>query len=210
MHWITHPGLRDAVARYLKEERRAVGEEMEALAEHSPFRKDDGETLMPYDPNNVFAKIIRGEAPCFKVYEDAHTIAFMDIMPQAEGHTLVIPKEHAELIFDLSPDGAAALIKATKKVAAAVRDVTNAPGIMLAQLNGVAAGQTVFHIHFHIIPRSAASTLNSTPRQMADFEKLKVLGGQNRGGDQIVLQRRQATQGRDSINEIAVRVLAER
>ena len=130
---------------------------------------------MPYDPNNVFAKIIRGEAPCFKVYEDAHTIAFMDIMPQAEGHTLVIPKEHAESIFDLSPDGAAALIKATKKVAAAVRDVTNAPGIMLAQLNGVAAGQTVFHVHFHIIPRASGLDLKLHARQMADFEKLKVL-----------------------------------
>ena len=83
-------------------------------------------------------------------------------MPQAEGHTLVIPKEGAESIFDLSPEAAAALIKTTKKVAAAVKEVTSAPGIMLAQLNGAAAGQTVFHIHFHVIPRTAASTSNFT------------------------------------------------
>ncbi len=130
---------------------------------------------MAYDPNNIFAKIVRGEAAAFKVYEDAHTIAFMDIMPQAEGHTLVIPKEHAETIFDLSPDGAAALIKTTKKVAAAVREVMQAPGVLIAQLNGAAAGQTVFHIHFHIIPRSNGLDLKLHAREMADFEKLKAL-----------------------------------
>jgi histidine triad (HIT) family protein len=130
---------------------------------------------MPYDPNNIFAKIIRGEAPCFKVYEDAHTIALMDIMPQAEGHTLVIPKEHAESIFDLSPEGAAALIQTTQKVAAAVRDVTQTPGMMLVQLNAAAAGQTVFHIHFHIIPRAQGLELTLHARKMADFEKLKAL-----------------------------------
>lgn len=130
---------------------------------------------MAYDPNNIFAKIIRGEAPAFKVYEDAHAIAFMDIMPQAEGHTLVIPKEHAESIFDLSSEGASALIKATQKVAAAVREVMQVPGVMLAQLNGAAAGQTVFHIHFHIIPRSAGIDLKFHARGTADFEKLKAL-----------------------------------
>ena len=130
---------------------------------------------MPYDPNNIFAKIIRGEAPAFKVYEDAHTIAFMDIMPQAEGHTLVIPKEGAESIFDLSPDAAAALIKTTKKVATAVKEVTSAEGVMIAQLNGAAAGQTVFHIHFHIIPRSGGADFKIHARDKADFEKLKAL-----------------------------------
>ncbi|MBP6014893.1 MAG: HIT family protein [Alphaproteobacteria bacterium] len=130
---------------------------------------------MTYDPNNIFAKIVRGEAPCFKVYEDAHTLAFMDIMPQAEGHTLVIPKEGAESIFDLSPEGAAALINTTKKVAAAVKDVTGTPGVLLAQLNGEAAGQTVFHIHFHIIPRTNGIDLALHARKMADFEKLKAL-----------------------------------
>lgn len=131
---------------------------------------------MAYDPNNIFAKIIRGEAPCFKVYEDDKTLAFMDIMPQVEGHTLVIPKESAESIFDLSPEGAAAMIKTTKKVAAAVQEVTKAPGIMLAQLNGPAAGQTVFHIHFHIMPRYHGIDLKMHAASKADFEKLKALG----------------------------------
>ena len=130
---------------------------------------------MAYDPNNIFAKIVRGEAPAFKVFEDQHAIAFMDIMPQVEGHTLVIPKEGAESIFDLSPDGAAALIKATKKVAAAVKEVTKAPGILLAQLNGAAAGQTVFHIHFHVMPRYNGIDLKIHAREKADFEKLKAL-----------------------------------
>jgi histidine triad (HIT) family protein len=130
---------------------------------------------MAYDNQNIFAKIIRGEMPCFKVYEDAHTLAFMDIMPQAEGHTLVIPKEPAEDIFDLSPDGAAALARTAKKVAAAVRKATNAQGILLAQLNGAAAGQTVFHIHFHIIPRTSGLDLALHAREKADFTKLKAL-----------------------------------
>jgi len=130
---------------------------------------------MAYDNQNIFAKIIRGEMPCFKVYEDEHTLAFMDIMPQAEGHTLVIPKEPAENIFDLSPDGAAALARTAKKVAAAVRKVTNTPGILLAQLNGSAAGQTVFHIHFHIIPRTSGIDLALHAREKADFTKLKAL-----------------------------------
>ena len=130
---------------------------------------------MAYDSQNIFAKIIRGEAPCFKVYEDDHTLAFMDIMPQAEGHTLVIPKEAAENIFDLSPEGAAALIKATRKVAFAVKKVTGAPGMMLAQLNGASAGQTVFHIHFHIIPRAGGIDLALHARDKADFTKLKAL-----------------------------------
>jgi len=130
---------------------------------------------MAYDNQNIFAKIIRGEMPCFKVYEDAHTIAFMDIMPQAEGHTLVIPKEPAENIFDLSPEGAAALARTAQKVASAVRKATDAPGILLAQLNGAAAGQTVFHIHFHIIPRTSGIDLALHAREKADFTKLKAL-----------------------------------
>ena len=130
---------------------------------------------MAYDSQNIFAKIIRGEAPCFKVYEDAHTLACMDIMPQAEGHTLVIPKEPAENIFDLSPEGAAALIRTTQKIATALRKVTGAPGVMLAQLNGAAAGQTVFHIHFHVIPRTGGIDLALHARDKADFTKLKAL-----------------------------------
>jgi histidine triad (HIT) family protein len=130
---------------------------------------------MAYDQNNIFAKIVRGEAPCFKVYEDAQSIAFMDIMPQAEGHVLVIPKEGAETIFELSDESTAALSKTTKKVAAAVKSVVKTPGVMLAQLNGAAAGQTVFHVHFHIIPRSGGIDLKLHAREKADFEQLKAL-----------------------------------
>ncbi len=130
---------------------------------------------MAHDPNNIFAKIIRGEAPCFKVYEDTYTLAFMDIMPQAEGHTLVIPKEPARDLFDLSAEGATALIHSTQKIAAAVKKVTEAPGMMIVQLSGSAAGQTVFHVHFHVIPRMSGLHLKLHARETADFTKLKSL-----------------------------------
>ncbi len=129
---------------------------------------------MPYDTNNVFAKILRGEIPAFKVHEDERTLAFMDIMPQADGHVLVIPKESAVDLFDLSPEGAAALMAATQKVARAVKKAMNAPGIMLAQLNDAAAGQSVFHMHFHIIPRRHGIDLTLHAREMADFARLKA------------------------------------
>jgi len=130
---------------------------------------------MAYDRNNVFAKILRGEVPSAKVYEDNKTIAFMDVMPQADGHTLVIPKEEAENIFDLSPDGAAALMATTQKVAKAVKKALNAPGLMIAQLNGAPAGQSVFHVHFHVIPRSAGVDFRLHAREMEQPEKLKAL-----------------------------------
>ncbi len=109
---------------------------------------------MAYDNQNIFAKILAGELPCEKVYEDEHTLAFMDIMPQADGHTLVIPKEAAETILDLSESAAANLIIKVQKVAAGVKKAMNAEGITLFQLNGTSAGQTVPHIHFHILPGS--------------------------------------------------------
>ncbi|HSZ11851.1 MAG TPA: HIT family protein, partial [Rhizomicrobium sp.] len=109
---------------------------------------------MTYDPNNVFAKILRGALPCVKIYEDEHTLSFMDIMPSVEGHTLVIPKEEGETIFDISPEAAAATIRTTQKVAAAVKRALDAPGILLVQLNGVAAGQSIPHVHFHVLPRA--------------------------------------------------------
>ena len=119
---------------------------------------------MPYDSNNIFAKILSGEIPAVKVYEDDRTLAFMDVMPQADGHTLVISKENAENIFDLSPAGAAALMATTQKVAKAVKKGLNTPGIMIAQLNGTPAGQSVFHVHFHIIPQySRGDTLHPGP-----------------------------------------------
>jgi histidine triad (HIT) family protein len=129
---------------------------------------------MAYDNNNIFAKILRGEAPSFKVYEDERTFAFMDVMPQSEGHTLVIPKVQAENIFDLPPDDAANLIQVTQKIAVAVKRAIKAPGIMLAQLNGSEAGQTVFHIHMHVIPRWSGADLKLHARELADFEVLKA------------------------------------
>jgi histidine triad (HIT) family protein len=108
---------------------------------------------MPYDPNNIFAKILRGEIPCVKVYEDAKTLAFMDVMPEGEGHVLVIPKEPAENILDLSPEGMAAMMATTQRVAQAVDKALGPDGILLKQYNRAPAGQSVFHVHFHIVPR---------------------------------------------------------
>lgn len=123
---------------------------------------------MTYDENNIFAKILRGEAPCVDVYEDDRTLCFMDIMPQAEGHTLVIPKAPAVELFDLDPDDVAAMARTTQKVAVAVKRAFDAPGIMIAQLNGAAAGQTVFHVHTHIIPRTRGIELALHARDVVD------------------------------------------
>jgi histidine triad (HIT) family protein len=130
---------------------------------------------MPYDSNNIFARILRGEIPSVKVYEDDKTLAFMDVMPQADGHTLVIPKEPAENIFDLSPEGAAAMVRTTQKVAKAVKKGLDAPGLMVFQLNGKAAGQSVFHVHFHIVPRSGGVDLKLHARGMESPDKLKAI-----------------------------------
>ena len=121
---------------------------------------------MAYEPNNIFAKILHGEIPSVKVFEDDKTLAFMDVMPQAEGHVLVIPKEPAENILTLSPEGAAAMMATTQKIAKAVKKGLEAPGVMLAMLNGAPAGQSVFHVHFHIIPRSAGVDLGMHARGM--------------------------------------------
>src|ERR1700753_4454681 len=115
---------------------------------------------MPYDSNNIFARILRGELPKIAVYEDEHTLAFMDIMPAVEGHTLVIPKEPGITLFDISPEAAAATIRTTQKVGAAVKKALGVPGIMLAQLNGPEVGQTVPHVHFHILPRAGGADLH--------------------------------------------------
>src|ERR1700733_4679848 len=135
---------------------------------------------MAYDNNNVFAKILRGEIPCVKIFEDDNTLAFMDVMPQAEGHVLVIPKEAAENIFELSPAGATALMAATQKVAKAVKTALGAPGIMIAQLNGAPAGQSVFHVHFHIIPRAAGVDLGLHARGMVDPATLEPIAAKIR------------------------------
>jgi len=123
---------------------------------------------MAYDKDNIFARIIRGEIPCHKVYEDTDTLAFMDIMPQAEGHTLVLPKAAGEDVFTLPPDALAATIRTTQKVARAVKKAFSPPGIMIAQLNGPAAGQSVFHLHFHVIPRYEGKDLGIHAAAAAD------------------------------------------
>ena len=128
---------------------------------------------MAYDPNNIFAKILRGEAPAIKVYENDHTLAFMDIMPQVEGHTLVIPKSPAVDLHDLEPDMLAETIRTTQTVAAAVKRAFDAPGIMLAQLSGAAAGQTVFHLHFHILPRRDGIEFKLHAREVEVMDKLE-------------------------------------
>lgn len=128
-----------------------------------------------YDTNNPFARILRGELPSIRVYEDAATIAIMDIMPQGDGHVLVIPKEAAAEIFELSEDSAAACIRTTKRVAAAVKAALQAPGVMIAQFNGSAAGQTVPHVHFHIVPRHADIPLKPHAGVPADTGRLREL-----------------------------------
>jgi histidine triad (HIT) family protein len=129
-------------------------------------------TRMAYDRNNIFARILRGEIPAHKVYEDEHTLAFMDVMPQAEGHALVIPKVQAENLFDLPPEALAATILTTQRVARAVKKAFDAPGILIAQLNGAPAGQSVFHIHFHVVPRHEGFDLRLHARDMADHAVL--------------------------------------
>lgn len=106
-----------------------------------------------YDPNNILAKILRGELPAHKVYEDDRTFAFLDIMPQAAGHTLVIPKTAARNILDVGSDDLANLVKVTQKIAQTAMAVFAADGVNIFQFNEPAAGQTVFHLHFHVVPR---------------------------------------------------------
>jgi histidine triad (HIT) family protein len=121
-----------------------------------------------YDRNNIFAKILRGEIPSFKVYEDAHALAFMDAMPQSNGHTLVIPKSEAENFFDVDAKVLGSLIVTTQKIAQAVQRAFNPDGVRIMQFNGPAAGQTVFHIHFHIIPCYEGVPLKPHTREFAD------------------------------------------
>lgn len=106
-----------------------------------------------YDPNNIFAKILRGELPAHKVYEDDRAFAFLDIMPRAPGHTLVIPKAPARTFLDIAPDELSHLIKVTQTIARAAVQVFDADGLTIQQFNEPAGGQVVFHLHVHVIPR---------------------------------------------------------
>jgi histidine triad (HIT) family protein len=106
-----------------------------------------------YDPNNIFAKILRGELPSYKVYEDDKAVAFLDIMPRAPGHTLVLPKSPARNLLDVSPDDLAHAMKIAQKIAKASMTVFGAQGVTIQQFNESAGGQVVFHLHIHVIPR---------------------------------------------------------
>ena len=128
---------------------------------------------MAYDEQNIFARILRGELPAIKVYEDDQVLAFMDIMPQADSHTLVIPKTPAVTLLDLPADAAAYTIQVVQKVAKAIEVGLDAQGIVLMQLSGAAAGQTVPHVHFHLIP-SSVHELGKHALQMGDQEKIKA------------------------------------
>jgi histidine triad (HIT) family protein len=130
-----------------------------------------------YDPNNIFAKILRGEMPCYKVYEDDKAFAFLDIMPRAPGHTLVLPKAPARNLLDVSPDDLAHVVKVVQKIAKASMRVFAADGITLQQFNESAGGQVVFHLHIHVIPRQAGvalkppATVKEAPDVLADQAK---------------------------------------
>lgn len=107
----------------------------------------------PYDPENIFAKILRGDLPCHKVYEDEQTIAFMDIMPRGDGHVLVLPKAPSRNVLDIDPDTYAELFKRVRKLAIGVKAAMQADGVTIQHFNESAGGQVVFHTHIHVIPR---------------------------------------------------------
>ena len=126
-----------------------------------------------YDPNNIFARILRGEAPCVKVYEDGVSLAFMDVMPRAEGHTLVIPKVAARNLFDIAPDDLALFMPSVQKVTHAVMAGMKAEGISLMQFNEEPGGQQVFHLHFHVLPRWSGVPLRPPGGPFQNAEALR-------------------------------------
>jgi histidine triad (HIT) family protein len=129
---------------------------------------------MTYDPNNIFAKILRGEIPCHKIYEDEHTLAFMDVMPQVEGHCLVVPKAPSFGLLDADRAVLAHVMTTVQKVAAAAVKATGADGFQIRQYNEAAGGQTVFHLHFHILPMKEGVGLKPHTGKMADHGELAL------------------------------------
>jgi histidine triad (HIT) family protein len=127
---------------------------------------------MSYDTDNVFAKILRGEIPCHKVYEDDDAIVFMDVMPQAPGHTLVVPKAASRNILDADPTTLATLAPLVQKVARAAVAAFDADGVTILQFNEPAGGQTVFHLHIHVIPRTEGAPLRAHSGQIEDPQVL--------------------------------------
>lgn len=130
---------------------------------------------MSYDSSNIFGKILRGEIPAHKVYEDDAALVMMDIFPQARGHVLVIPKAPSRNLLDADPAALAAVMPLVQKVARAVKTATGADGVRLAQFNEEAAGQTVFHLHFHLIPAYDGVALGAHGGGKADDAELAAL-----------------------------------
>ena len=128
---------------------------------------------MNYDPQNIFAKILRGEIPCARVYEDDDTLAFMDIMPRVDGHVLVIPKTPCRNILDASPEQIAAVMATVQKISRAVMKAFDAPGVTLQQFNEAAGGQEVFHLHVHVLPRHPGQRLRP-PGVMAERDVIEA------------------------------------
>lgn len=135
---------------------------------------------MPYDTNNIFAKILRGEIPCVKVFEDARSLAFMDVMPEADGHVLVVPKEAAEDMLSLSPEGLSAMMATVQRIAKAVDKSLKPDGILIKQYNRAAAGQSVFHIHFHVVPRWEGAALAPHGKAMVEAARLEPIAAKIR------------------------------
>ncbi|HYD27188.1 HIT family protein [Brevundimonas sp.] len=131
----------------------------------------------PYDPDNIFARILRGEIPAVKVWEDDHVLAFMDVFPQSEGHVLIVSKTStARTLLDIEPEALARLIEATRRTARAVVKALAPEGFQIMQFNGEAGGQTVFHLHFHIVPRwSGRPVKGHGHAPMAEPETLRAL-----------------------------------
>ena len=127
---------------------------------------------MSYDPQNIFAKILRGEIPSHKVYEDEDTLAFMDVMPQVDGHVLVIPKAPSRGLLDADPTVLARTMAVVQRVAAAASKALAADGFQIRQYNEPTGGQTVFHLHFHILPMREGQGLRPHSGKMADYAEL--------------------------------------
>ena len=129
--------------------------------------------MTAYDPNNIFAKILRGEIPCYKVYENEHVLAFLDIMPRSPGHTLVIPKAAARNILDIAAEDYARVARAAHKIASAAMKAFTADGITVQQFNEPAGGQVVFHLHMHVMPRHDGIALLPPASRKEDVKVLE-------------------------------------
>jgi histidine triad (HIT) family protein len=145
----------------------------QARARPYDHRIEKARMSQTYDSQNIFAKILRGEAPCVRLYEDDAAFAFMDIMPRADGHLLVIPKTPARNILDISSQAFAAMMPTVQKLALAAKEALAADGVSVLQFNETAGGQVVFHLHFHIIPRREGISLKPPGGPMVPAEQLE-------------------------------------